>query len=90
MKKVLLIISLFISGCSTTTPVPIVPEFPSAPKSLMEKCPPLKKIDGDNIVLSSLTKIIIENYSLYHQCAVKVDEWQKWHQEQQKIFNDID
>lgn len=89
MKKTFLVLTLFLSGCATTA-VPIVPDFPEAPKSLMEKCPPLKKINEGETLLSNVTKTIVENYSLYYQCAIKVEEWQKWYEEQKKIFDDID
>ena len=89
MKKIIIISTIFLSGCASKA-VPIVPDFPQAPKSLMEKCAPLKKINDGETLMSNVIKTIVENYSLYHQCAIKVDEWQKWYEEQKKIFDDID
>lgn len=87
MKFYLFALILLLTGCSTT--VPVVAKFPDAPKSLTEKCPNLKKIEGDVISIVDLHKTVVENYTLYHECAIKVEEWNEWHVEQKKIFESV-
>ena len=52
MKK-LLLLPLLLAGCST---VPVTVKFPDAPTVLMEKCPPLKTIDQEEVSIIDLTK----------------------------------
>ena len=73
-----------ITGCSTV--VPVVAKFPDAPGRLVsEPCPNLKKLN-DDAALSTITKTITENYTLYYECAVKLDAWIEWHAKQKIIF----
>lgn len=87
MKKLSLLFLPLLTGC-LATPVapPQIPKFPPAALILMQNCPELKTIDTDKILLSQLTKIITENYTSYHECKVKVDEWIKWYNEQKSNF----
>ena len=36
-----------------------------------------------------MLKVIVHNYSLYHECATKVEGWQEWYEAQKKIFNEV-
>ena len=87
MKSYTLLLIALLSGCSTT--VPVVAKFPDAPKSLTENCPPLKKVENDPTSIVDLHKTVVENYTLYHECTIKVEEWNKWHVEQKKIFESV-
>lgn len=87
MKKLLLLTILILAGCST--PVPIKPKFPSVPKSLSETCPHLKKIEGDPVSIVDLHKVVVENYTLYYECAVKVEGWNEWYTKQKKIYEEV-
>lgn len=87
MRVFLVIISLLIAGCSTT--VPVTAKFPAAPKALMEKCPPLKKLEGDQVSLVDLHTTVVENYTSYYECSVKVEAWQEWYTSQKKIFEEV-
>jgi PBP1b-binding outer membrane lipoprotein LpoB len=87
MKLYSIALILLLTGCSTT--VPVVAKFPDAPKSLTENCPNLKKIEGDVISIVDLHKTVVENYTLYHECAIKVEEWNEWHVKQKKIFESV-
>ncbi len=87
MKITALLLSLLLVGCSTT--VPVVAKFPAAPKSLSELCPPLQKIEGEQVSIVDLHTKVVENYTLYHECAIKVEEWNTWHAKQKKIFEEI-
>ena len=85
MKYAIAVLALALSACSTV--VPVKQEFPVAPSILMEKCPQLQKVDSDKGTLREMLKVVIENYSLYYQCAAKTHGWQDWYNEQQKIYN---
>ena len=85
----LLVISsiLLITGCATT--VPVTAKFPDAPILILEKCPQLKKIDGENVSIVDFTKTVTLNYTNYYECAAKSDAWIEWYQAQKKIFEEI-
>jgi len=91
MKTIkLFIISFFIiltAGCSTT--VPITAKFPSVPDILLEKCPQLKTINGENVSIIDFTKTVTINYTTYYECAVKNDTWIEWYQTQKIIFEEL-
>jgi hypothetical protein len=86
--KLLVIASiLLITGCATT--VPVTAKFPDAPILILEKCPQLKKIDGENVSIVDFTKTVTLNYTTYYECAVKSDAWIEWYQKQKKIFEEV-
>jgi hypothetical protein len=87
MKLFVILFFALLTGCSTT--VPVVAKFPDAPKSLTEKCPALKKVEGEFTSIVDLHKTVVENYTLYHECAIKVEEWNEWHVKQKKIFESV-
>jgi hypothetical protein len=73
-----------LTGCSTV--VPVVAKFPDAPGQLVSQpCPNLKKLN-DDAALSNIARTITENYTLYYECAVKLDAWIEWHTKQKIIF----
>ena len=67
MKKYLILMVLFLSGCSTTVPVTV--KFPTLPEELSVMCPPLKQIPKE-AKLSDIAKTVTDNYQLYHLCSV--------------------
>jgi hypothetical protein len=83
MRKLILLFTLVLSGCSTV--VPVVAKFPEAPKELLTLCPKLKAAD-EKPELSELTKTIVTNYSEYHLCANRVEGWSEWYTQQKKLF----
>lgn len=87
MKYLILISVILLSACSTT--VPVVMKFPDAPPSLLELCPPLKTINGENVSIVDITKITTLNYTTYYECAIKVENWVEWHKDQKKIFKGV-
>jgi hypothetical protein len=87
MKTYILIAMLALTGCSTTVPVKMT--FPDVPPSLQEKCAPLKKIQGERITIVDLHKAVVENYTAYHVCAMKQDEWNEWYNTQKKIYESV-
>lgn len=82
MKKIL-ILSLLVSGCSTT--VPVKAKFPDVPEILTNKCPPLQQVKED-AKLSEISKSIAENYTTYYECAVLVNGWNDWYKIQKEIY----
>jgi hypothetical protein len=86
MKKYLLLLAVLLGGCST--PVPIVPKFPSLPEEIAVMCTPLKKIP-EEAVLSEIAKTITENYTLYHICSANNDALLEWYTTQKKIFEEL-
>ena len=86
MKNYLLILVLFLSGCSTT--VPVTAKFPTLPEELNVMCPPLKQIPND-AKLSDITKTILDNYQLYHICSTNNDTLLEWITTQKKIFEEV-
>jgi len=84
MKYILLILSIFLTGC---TVVPVKQKFPDAPVVLMVKCPQLLKINEDQNDIKTFIGVVVKNYDTYYKCAEKVNGWQEWHKENQKIMN---
>ena len=87
MKKLTLLLSFLLMGCSTT--VPVTAKFPKVPTALTQKCEPLKKIEGEQISIVDLHVRVVENYTQYHECALKVEEWNTWYTQQKKIFEEV-
>lgn len=87
MKLFAILSLVLLTGCSTV--VPVTAKFPNAPKSLTENCPPLNKIESDSVSIVDLHKTVVENYTLYHECALKVEQWNDWHVKQKKIFESV-
>jgi len=78
-------IILFLSGCATT--VPVVMSFPKAPDDLMTSCPDLEKIPPNTTKISQVISVVSDNYSQYHECRSKVEDWIDWYNQQQKIYS---
>lgn len=94
MKKFLIILlvsfaaALVLTGCTTTVPVKM--KWPNAPSVLMEKCPPLQTIDKtEGVSIIDITKNVTINYTTYHECGIKVENWIEWYDQQKKIFDSI-
>ena len=82
-----LLLTLLLAGC--TTVVPVKQKFPEAPSVLKEQCEQLKQIQGSNVSITDLLKVVVQNYTLYHECSTKVEGWQEWYTEQERIFKDV-
>lgn len=87
MKYLLICLTIFLFGCSTT--VPVVAKFPTAPEVLMEKCPALKTIEGDTISIVEFTKTVVTNYTSHYECVEKNNAWIDWYNKQKAIFEEI-
>jgi starvation-inducible outer membrane lipoprotein len=87
MKYIILSLALILSACST--PVPVKQKFPEVPKSLVERCDSLKKIEGDKVAITEMLKVVVQNYGMYYECAAKVDGWNDWYLEQKRIYESV-
>jgi hypothetical protein len=67
--------------------VPVKQKFPTAPQILLEGCPQLIELSEDKNDIKNLMSVVITNYGSYYQCAEKVQGWQEWYKENQKIMN---
>lgn len=83
MKKLIVITSFILSGCSTV--VPVTAKFPEVPEILTNKCAPLKQLK-DDAKLSEISKTVVDNYASYYECAVIVEHWNEWYQIQKNIY----
>lgn len=83
---IFIILAFLMTGCTT---VPVTAKFPDAPTLILEKCPPLKTIEGESVSIIDFTKTVTLNYTAYYECAVKSDAWIEWYQVQKKIFEEI-
>jgi len=79
-------LAMLITACSTT--VPVTQKFPQTPQELQQPCKPLE-LAQDNATLSQLTKTVVNNYSEYHLCSNKVENWQLWYTQQKQIFEEL-
>jgi|694.fasta_scaffold08523_18 hypothetical protein len=87
MKLLVVLLSLLIAGCGTT--VPVKQTFPDVGKSLQEKCPDLKTIEGERVSITDMLKVVVENYNTYYSCSNKVDGWNEWYVKQKEIFDRV-
>lgn len=90
MIKYLLVLltSLGLSGCGNmfTKFLPAKPQWPAANKELTQPCPDLKTIEGDQVAITELLKTVVNNYTLYYECSLKNEGWNKWYLEQKRIY----
>jgi hypothetical protein len=87
MRLSALLVTLFLVGCST--PVPVKQKWPELPETMLKACPNLQTIDKDEVKLSEFLKIVIGNYTRYHECAELLTAWQEWYQAQKKIHGEL-
>lgn len=87
MKYYAFLLALTLTGCSLfQKPVPVAPKWPDAVPELREKCPDLNTIEGDKVAITELLKAVVRNYQLYYECGIKNDNWNKWYDEQKKLY----
>lgn len=86
MKAILAIMSLSILTACVS--VPVKRNFPEIPESLTKTCEPLNMVPKTD-KLSEVLLVVTDNYSLYHECSLKVDAWQNWYQQQRNNFDSV-
>lgn len=87
MNKLIILLALSLSACSTV--VPVTMKFPQAPESLMTKTEPLEVLPAEKRELSDLIDNATTNYGKYHELEVKYKAWQEWYESQKKIFEEV-
>ncbi len=88
MKKLVVLSSLLLlTACST--PVPVKQQFPVAPEVLLEKCPDLYKMADNETNITEMLKVVVRNYGLYYECAIKQEGWIDWYGKQKNIFEKV-
>ena len=87
-KLSILSLLLVLAGCSTTA-VPVVPKFPTAPEMLLKSCPTLKTIEGEKVSIIDFTRVVSENYTIYYECSVLHEGFIEWYNAQKKIFEEL-
>lgn len=87
MRIVLLVaLAVALSGCVPDAGVRR--KMPDPPPSLVKDCGDLDAAKQSE-KLSELLTTVTENYSKYHTCRIKVEEWTKWYTEQKEIFDKV-
>lgn len=81
-----LILAILLTGCSTV--VPVSQKFPDVPAVLSEKCDVLI-ILNDGAKLSDIATSVTNNYTLYHKCSNRHDEFIEWYNNQKKIYESV-
>ena len=85
MKYSVLLMIMFITACTT---VPVAPKFPQVPNELKQKCVQLEKLNDDT-KLSDVAKSVTKNYTLYHECSIKLNAWIEWYDIQKQTYESI-
>lgn len=87
MNKILIVLLLIVSGCSTVVPVAV--KFPNVPLTLMEPPKDLTPLANDERKLSDLLENANKNYGTYYEIREKLIVWQEWYVEQKKIYDKL-
>jgi hypothetical protein len=85
MKKLIAFAFILLIGC-TSAPVKI--QFPTVPEELTKSCGDLQLVKEDNHQFSNFLNVVVDNYGTYYECKIQADAWQRWYEEQKKIFNE--
>lgn len=83
MKYFILPVLLLLTACEC---VPVKKEFPPVTDEMMVQAPALKQVSKD-AKASEVFDTVVENYGTYHEVSNRLSIWQKWYEEQKKIFN---
>ncbi len=86
-KLVLIPLLIVLSGCATK--VPVAMKFPVAPESLLITCKDLEQVKPNEEQLSEMLKVVVNNYSQYHECRSKVEAWMEWYKSQKEIHDSV-
>ena len=86
MKYLITIIVLGLAGCMT---VPVTRHMPQLPPSLQTPCRELEQLPNNTDKLSVILRSVTTNYGYYHECAIKLEMFRIWYQEQKEIFESI-
>lgn len=85
MKRLAVLLTIIMTGCSS---VPVERKFPEVPSELMTSCPDLKQTQPTE-KLSEVLKVVVDNYGQYHECSLKAETWIEWYKTQKNIFESV-
>jgi hypothetical protein len=90
MKKTsfILFFLILLMGCKSNA-VPVTVKFPEVPADLEVACPDLATLDAKATRLSDLLEVVTDNYSTYHECRSRVDDWIEWYDSQKTVFDKV-
>ncbi len=80
----LLILALFLAGCSTA--VPVKQKFPEADPYMLEPAPALTTLPPDTAELDKLISNSSDNYGKYRELVKRYELWQEWYKLQKQNF----
>lgn len=80
----LLILALFLAGCSTA--VPVKQKFPEADPYMLEPAPALTTLPPDTAELDKLISNSADNYGKYRELVKRYELWQEWYKLQKQNF----
>lgn len=87
---ILILFILFaLTGCfGPKRIIPVTMNFPQAPEPLLMKPEVLDPLPEDAKELSDILNNTTVNYGKYRQLQLKIKEWQKWYNTQNRIHRD--
>jgi len=89
MKKLIFVLLVSsLAGCGMFNRfIPVQQKWPEQKdQTLLQSCPDLKKIEGDQVAITDLLKSIVDNYTLYYQCSLKNEGWNEWYRTQKNLW----
>jgi hypothetical protein len=86
MKKLILLASIVLVGCTT---IPVTAKFPKAPDALTEAPKTLQTLDVAKPELSDLISNANDNYAEYYRLRDKYNGWIDWYNTQKQIFESV-
>jgi ubiquitin len=91
IRLLLTVVAFLLSGClATSSPPPIViMPFPDVPEELKVACPDLGLVPTNTDKLSDVIDTVADNYTQYHDCRLKVDNWIEWYNTQKHISDGV-
>lgn len=82
MKSIILCLALFLTGCV----VPVKQNFPSVPKTFLDKPKELKEVPA-NSSFSFMLDVVMDNYGSYYIVSDRLIAWQEWYIKNKEIFD---
>ena len=89
MKKLLILLPIFLLAGCLETAVPVTQVFPDVPDDLKQACPDLALVDPNTSKLSDVITVVSGNCEEYKECKIKVDLWIDWYTKQKQIYNSV-
>lgn len=83
---IVLVMAMVLSGCRWAY---IKQPFPDVNYDMLAPCPDSLNKIAPGSPPSEVFDVIGGNYTLYHECRIKNNEWIRWYVEQKKIFEGV-